>query len=251
MGSLQSTLLGYAIFKAFQRCGLGQGFSVGENVIIQTTSVAVAMIPITSGLISVIPALEMLTETDNPDGSVSLSTLELVLWTLSVAFFGAFAAVPLRQQTVVREKLPFPGGTATAKVIQLLHQRENGMVYYRFDDTESHADSESSEDDIERALIPTAFQTEESIHKPKSCTAYSLPGDWMKSVVYLIISFAFSFGYKLLAEFVVVNDASILASFPIFSWMGWETATIWGWVLYPAFGYIGQGMVTQFAPEND
>jgi hypothetical protein len=45
----------------------------------------------------------------------------LVLWSLALAFFGVFFAVPLRRQTILREKLKFPSGTATAHMIKVLH----------------------------------------------------------------------------------------------------------------------------------
>jgi uncharacterized oligopeptide transporter (OPT) family protein len=38
-----------------------------------------------------------------------------------LAFFGVFFAVPLRRQTILREKLKFPSGTATAHMIKVLH----------------------------------------------------------------------------------------------------------------------------------
>lgn len=49
MGSIQSALLGYGFFRVFQKCGFGKHFTVAENAIIQTTSVAVATMPITAG----------------------------------------------------------------------------------------------------------------------------------------------------------------------------------------------------------
>ena len=48
MGSLQSAILGYGIFSVFGRCGLlkGFGFSMAENVIVQTCAVAAATMPL-------------------------------------------------------------------------------------------------------------------------------------------------------------------------------------------------------------
>lgn len=46
MGSLQSAILGFGIFKALKRFGLVKGFSIAENVIVQTTSVATATMPL-------------------------------------------------------------------------------------------------------------------------------------------------------------------------------------------------------------
>jgi uncharacterized oligopeptide transporter (OPT) family protein len=47
--------------------------------------------------------------------------VQLLAWCSALAFFGVFVAVPLRHQTIIREKLRFPSGTATASVIRTLH----------------------------------------------------------------------------------------------------------------------------------
>lgn len=70
----------------------------------------------------VIPAMGVMTVDQNPpDGPVILSYGQLVLWSLALAFLGVFCAVPLRTQTILKEKLKFPSGTATANVIRTLH----------------------------------------------------------------------------------------------------------------------------------
>ena len=63
----------------------------------------------------------MTTKQNPPDGPVILSYGQLVLWSLALAFLGVFCAVPLRTQTILKEKLRFPSGTATANVIKTLH----------------------------------------------------------------------------------------------------------------------------------
>ena len=69
-----------------------------------------------------IPAMGIMTAEQNPpDGPVILSYGQLVLWSLALAFLGVFCAVPLRTQTILKEKLRFPSGTATANVIRTLH----------------------------------------------------------------------------------------------------------------------------------
>lgn len=74
------------------------------------------------GLVGVIPAMSIMTPEQNPpDGPVRLSYGQLVLWSLALAFLGVFCAVPLRTQTILKEKLRFPSGTATANVIRTLH----------------------------------------------------------------------------------------------------------------------------------
>lgn len=57
MGSLQSAVLGFGLFKTLQRFGWGQDFTVAECVIVQTTAVATATMPLAAGLVGVIPAM--------------------------------------------------------------------------------------------------------------------------------------------------------------------------------------------------
>ena len=75
--------------------------------------------PLAAGFVGVIPAMAMLGPEDG--GAHTFTSLELVLWSLALASFGVFAAVPLRKQVIEREKLRFPSGTATAEVIRTLH----------------------------------------------------------------------------------------------------------------------------------
>lgn len=50
MGSLQSAILGFGVFKMLQCFECMQGFTMEENVIVQTTSVATATMPLAAGM---------------------------------------------------------------------------------------------------------------------------------------------------------------------------------------------------------
>eukprot|EP00775_Hariotina_reticulata_P013158 gene13158-13288_t len=123
MGSMQSAILGYGVFQGLSAAGvISRHLSVAENVIVQTTSVATATMPLAAGLVGIIPALGLLSPEENPPtGPISFTSLQLLAWCTAMAFFGVFVAVPLRYQTIIKEKLRFPSGTATASVIQTLH----------------------------------------------------------------------------------------------------------------------------------
>ena len=144
MGSLQSAVLGFGMFKTLQRFGWGQDFTVAECVIVQTTAVATATMPLAAGLVGVIPAMvrqrscddksqrpklhqgasawasgqgggsrscrllcvgdvqgKLTPEENPPYGPVVLNTGQLLLWSVALAFFGVFIAVPLRTQTIL------------------------------------------------------------------------------------------------------------------------------------------------------
>lgn len=119
------TATGYGLFQALEATGLvaaAAPLTVGENVIVQTTAVATATMPLAAGLVGIVPALGLLRPEDNPPlGAIRLSTPALLAWCSALAFFGVFVAVPLRAQVILRERLRFPSGTATASVIRTLH----------------------------------------------------------------------------------------------------------------------------------
>ena len=135
MMSMPSSLIGFAIFKSLAH-KLDLPFTPVENVLVQTVAVAVGSMPLSAGFVGmqsgpihkiilpasrapvltvpgVIPALEKLLK-PSEGGPILLSTTNLIFWSLGVAFFGVFLAVPLRKQVIIREKLKFPSGTATA-----------------------------------------------------------------------------------------------------------------------------------------
>jgi uncharacterized oligopeptide transporter (OPT) family protein len=102
MMSLPMSLLGFAVFKAFSQ-HLTYPFSPVENVLVQTVAVAVGTMPLAAGLVGVIPALEKLLRSQE-GGPLDLSLGKLIVWSIGVAFFGVFFAVPLRRQVIIREK---------------------------------------------------------------------------------------------------------------------------------------------------
>ena len=80
------------------------------------------------GFVGVVPAIEKFLTADESGGTRVMGerfTLgELLLWSTALAFFGIFFAVPIRKQVIIREKLPFPSGSATATLIAVLSGSE-------------------------------------------------------------------------------------------------------------------------------
>ncbi|KAI9677299.1 MAG: Ras GTPase activating protein ira2 [Trizodia sp. TS-e1964] len=150
MMSLPSSLLGFGAFKALSP-HLSYPFSPAENVFVQTVAVALGAMPLAAGFVGVVPALNYLLTED--EGRVLLGGEKLVLWALGLAFFGVVFAVPLRKQVVVREKLRFPSGTATALIIGVLHG-ERGRK--RGDEEERESGAGGWEDRLRLLLLSFA-----------------------------------------------------------------------------------------------
>jgi OPT oligopeptide transporter protein len=117
--SMPASLVGFAVF----RCAstrLKLPFTPVENVLVQTVAGAAGTMSLGCGFVGVLPAIEFLLKRDE-GGPISLGLGRLIIWSLGVCLFGSVFALALRKQVIIREKLRFPSGTATALLIGVLH----------------------------------------------------------------------------------------------------------------------------------
>ena len=109
LGSFASTLAGYSLFLVVHRFWPSVNkLTPAETVLVQTTAVACAAMPLSGGFVSMIPALRMLPdEGSSSDAALDqfidaeplvLQWWELFLWALPLGFLGVFFAIPLRTQ---------------------------------------------------------------------------------------------------------------------------------------------------------
>ncbi|KAK6331535.1 hypothetical protein TWF730_004609 [Orbilia blumenaviensis] len=192
-------------------------------VFVQTVAVAVGCMSLTGGLIGVIPAIEKLLTTEE-SGPVRLSTPSLIIWCLGLAFFGVIYSVPLRKQFIVREKLKFPSGTATATMISLLH---NGQADIRTDGLRQRRSAGGS--------YRRVRDDEDEENLPQQSDPSAPNYDWRFQTRVLSIAFGASAVYTLLTFFL-----PILRNLPVF---GHHAAQTWLWALNPSPAYIGQGII--------
>ena len=113
--SIIAAVLSYAAFAVF-----GRRLSVLETNIAQTAGAAAGGMAGAAGLLSVVPAMQLLGH--------QFDQLSLLLWALGVAFLGVFFAVPLRRQFIEVDKLRFPTGTATAATILAMNSESSDAV---------------------------------------------------------------------------------------------------------------------------
>ncbi|QSZ35881.1 hypothetical protein DSL72_007003 [Monilinia vaccinii-corymbosi] len=219
---MPASLIGFAFFKTLSK-HLDLPFTPVENVLVQTVAGSMGTMPLGCGFVGVMPALNYMMKPEE-QGPIFLSTWKLILWSLGLCFFGVVFAVPLRRQVIIREKLKFPSGTATALMIGVLHGKE----------TIAGGPPVSSSVDIgdidERE--PLNYTDESAADVEEVVKAGS---SWKSKVKLLVISFSMSGLYTLATYFF-----PILRKLPIF---GTAIAQNWLWTLNPSFAYVGQGII--------
>lgn len=217
MMSLPAALLGFAVFKLTP---LSQSFTDVENVYIQSIAVAVGTGPLCYGFVGIIPAIEKFMTSDESGlgRRIIFSTKELIVWSMGLGLFGVFFAIPLRKQVIVKEKLPFPSGSATATLISVLHGTE---IY--------ESDMEEEEEDITKNTNGSPLQQQTSTTQLIESTDYSSN---MRSLTY---TFLVSSAYTLISFFF-----PILKKVPIF---GTSASKDYMWDFQPSPAYIGQGII--------
>lgn len=190
-----------------------------------------------------------------------------MLWSLGVAFFGVFFAVPLRKQTIIREKLRFPSGTATAQMISLLHQQPDPTATtsstpssstlalrkrtYRRDDNGDQYDSEqpllSSSPSVntsttahQRSSSPSSYGTSDDLSITDGDSTADFEDSWHLKLKALLVSFSLSSLYTLLSYFF-----PIITNLPIFNWLCFNLVDFraWDWYFAPSLSYVGQGII--------
>ncbi|PYH99695.1 OPT superfamily oligopeptide transporter [Aspergillus ellipticus CBS 707.79] len=239
--AMPSALIGFSVFKVLSK-HLSYPFTPIENVLIQTVAGAVGTMPLGCGFVGVIPALEFLLRDgeDGPSGDggsgeggpLKLNFWKLVLWSLGVCLFGVVFAVPLRREVIVREKLKFPSGTASALMLRVLHGSGQGdeKAKARADDVEEvqqrQEEYEAPVESGESALLLKQSSSSDSIEDQK---------DWRSKMRLLVGAFTVSGVYTLFSYFVPqVRDIPIL---------GLYLAKDWLWTLNPSPAYVGQGII--------
>jgi OPT family oligopeptide transporter len=240
--SMPASLIGFAFFKTLSR-HLDLPFTEVENVLVQTVAGSMGTMPLGCGFVGVMPALNYMLKPQE-QGPLILSLWKLILWALGLCYFGVVFAVPLRRQVIIREKLKFPSGTATALMIGVLHGNEELGREGLAAPTQHQVDSDMDDAESARPLV-------NEDHSPNFWTAQMHPdvpqrnpesrdlkqrgSSWKTRVKLLILSFGISGLYTLSTYFF-----PILRNLPIF---GLHLADSWLWTLNPSLAYVGQGII--------
>ena len=107
--SVTAALMGFGVWQIIRTFTGCPGLTIQETNLNQTAASSAASIS-SAGLVAPIPALTMIT-------GQSMGWVELVTWTFSVCLVGIVVGIGMRRQLIEVDKLTFPGGMATAKIL--------------------------------------------------------------------------------------------------------------------------------------
>lgn len=237
MMSLPSALLAVAWFKQVwpilrpHDCPL----SDVEIVYVQSLAVAVGTGPLSFGFIGVIPAIEKLVTFEESGRTrlqgTSFTLVQLLCWSCALAFFGIFFAVPLRKQVIVKEKLRFPSGSATAILIAVL----TGSEVLQEVTTDELVDMRNKRlaQECPEVLQLNDGSDESYGSVPQSETQGN--DSYSKNLVILTRTFIVSSLYTVVSYFLPV-----IRALPVF---GRYASEHFLWNFQPSPAYIGQGII--------
>ncbi|KAL8695185.1 MAG: hypothetical protein Q9224_003440 [Gallowayella concinna] len=253
--TMPASLIGFAFFKSISK-HLNYPFTPVENVLVQTVATAVGTMPLGCGFVGVIPALNYLLKPEE-NGPLQLSAFNLILFSLGICFFGVVFAVPLRKQVIIREKLKFPSGTATALIISVLHgggdnakfaRHESGLDTAKRRSADKLRSRSHSQDMLRRSssfsgipreaagnfqAVPTTLNA--NAESSEEGRVQGEQGNWKDKVRSLVIAFGVSAIFTLSSYFIPQ-----LHHLPIF---GLRLANDWLWTFNPSPAYVGQGII--------
>jgi putative OPT family oligopeptide transporter len=113
--SIAAALISFAFWRAAEDWFGARHWGLLENNINQTTASSAASI-ISGGLVAPIPALSLLT-------GRQMGWPTLWLWVFAVSALGIVVAVLMRNPMILRQRLVFPAGVATAETVREIHGR--------------------------------------------------------------------------------------------------------------------------------
>ncbi|KAH6888758.1 OPT oligopeptide transporter protein-domain-containing protein [Thelonectria olida] len=233
--SMPASLMGFGIFKLLAR-HLRFPFSPVENVLLQSVACGMAIMPLGCGFVGVIPALNYLL-TPEEQGPITLSTWQLIIWSLGLCYFGVVFAVPLRRQVIIRERLKFPSGFSTAVLISVLHGQRSTKEDLDAAAKGGFASLAPQDASSQAAIAPQTAATTDEEHQHRIEDLDDTPDktDWAGNMRLLLKCFVGSGLFTLLTYFF-----PILRNLPVF---GSVAAHTWLWTFNPSLAYVGQGII--------
>ncbi|KAH9959654.1 OPT oligopeptide transporter [Russula dissimulans] len=227
MMSLQSSIIGFLISKL-----LMIRITPQENVVIQTTAVATGTMPLAAGFVGIVPALSLLDEQKDGSGPITLTWGSAVGWSCAIAYFGVFMSPLIRKRMIVEEQLAFPSGTATARIISVLHKMPSTdselppppPPRLGYSSLNQHDGESSPSPDVAGDSLEDEGETTDVI---RTEAWPSLAWSFLSSSLLTLIAYFFP----------------VIFALPLF---GGNLARHWLWTFTPSLSCVGQGIIMGF-----
>ena len=119
--NLTACILSFAVWTSLARVGLVKGrMSILESACAVSTASSAGY---ATGFLTItaVPAMLLLTVTEQSPGGTNIKWPALALWIFFLAALGVVLAIPMKRNMINREKLKFPSGTAAAVTLQGLY----------------------------------------------------------------------------------------------------------------------------------
>jgi uncharacterized oligopeptide transporter (OPT) family protein len=121
--AITAVILSFSIWTTLQRLGIAKTpMSILENNCMQSCA-SCAGYGTTSTVVTVVPAVLLLSVSPTDPRGHNLPWWFVALWTLVLAALGVALAVPMKRNMINRERLRFPEGTAAAVMLQSLYSQ--------------------------------------------------------------------------------------------------------------------------------
>ncbi|KAF4440054.1 oligopeptide transporter [Fusarium austroafricanum] len=192
-----------------------------QAAMIEVMAGSLGVAPFTSGLTSLIPALEFLVNSVH-DVPLRFSTTQLLIWSLSTCGLGIVASAPFRGLFNLRERLRLPSTTATGTLIGILFDRKD-IIAHADPSHQANAEPESHESQTADTTALTSYEINTSEDENKSnvrILLFSLVGSGMFAIVSYVAPF--------------------LRRVPLF---GRNIANTWLWTFDLSPAYLGYGII--------
>jgi uncharacterized oligopeptide transporter (OPT) family protein len=126
--AITSSILAFGIMSILRGLGLAKrDFTVLENNTMASCASAAGYMS-SAGLVSAIPALDMMIRENPALAPLKMSSLSMMVWLAAISVLGVVMAVPLKRQLINVEQLKFPSGVAAAETLKSMYSKGGDAI---------------------------------------------------------------------------------------------------------------------------
>jgi uncharacterized oligopeptide transporter (OPT) family protein len=126
--AITSSILAFGIMSILRSIGVAKtDFTALENNTMASCASAAGYMS-SAGLVSAIPALDMMIRENPALEHLRMSNLSMMLWLGAISVLGVVMAVPLKRQLINIEQLKFPSGVAAAETLKSMYSKGGDAI---------------------------------------------------------------------------------------------------------------------------